>query len=103
MSESGTEKTKPPGGARTARARKRRPDLETLYTVNADGSRNFLHPADVHGKWQVRKNIVWALLLAIYALLPWITIKGAPAVHIDIPGRVAHLFGFVFTSQDFYL
>ncbi len=103
MNETGMENRKPAGGTRTGRPRARRPDLETLYTINEDGSRNFLHPADVHGKWQVRKNIVWALLLAFYVLLPWITIQGAPAVHIDIPGRVAHLFGFVFTSQDFYL
>ncbi len=33
-----------------------RPDLDTLYTVNADGSRNFLHPADVRGRWQRRRK-----------------------------------------------
>jgi cytochrome c oxidase accessory protein FixG len=81
----------------------RRPDLETVFTINADGSRNFLHPADVKGRWQVRKNAVWTLLLLIYVAIPWITIEGRPAVHLDIPGRNAFLFGHTFTNQDFYL
>ncbi|GJM44352.1 MAG: cytochrome c oxidase accessory protein CcoG [Gemmatimonadota bacterium] len=83
--------------------RARRPNLDTVYTINDDGSRNFLHPADVHGRWQVRKNIIWGILLAIYVGTPWILIGGRPAVHIDIPGRNAFLFGHTFTNQDFYL
>ena len=59
---------------------KRRPDLDTVYSINTDGSRNHLHPADVSGRWQVRLKIVWAALIAIYVALPWITIGGHPAV-----------------------
>jgi len=90
-------------GAAGATSRRRRPELDTLYTVNADGSRNFLHPADVRGRWQRRKNLLTALLIGVYAGLPWLTIGGRPAVLIDLPGRVAHLFGLTFTNQDFYL
>ena len=72
---------------------KRRPDLDTVYTINSDGSRNFMHPADVRGVWQTRKNIVYSVLMVIYLVLPWIEIGGHPAVHLDIPGRAAHLFG----------
>ncbi|NNF08520.1 MAG: cytochrome c oxidase accessory protein CcoG [Candidatus Eisenbacteria bacterium] len=79
------------------------PEKDTVYTINPDGSRNFLHPADVKGRWQIRKNVFWTILIGVYLLLPLITIKGAPAVHIDIPGRAATLFGFTFTNQDFYL
>ena len=82
---------------------KRRPDLDSVYTINSDGSRNFMHPADVRGAWQTRKNIVYSVLMVIYLVLPWIEIGGHPAVHIDIPGRAAHLFGATFTSQDFHL
>lgn len=84
-------------------SRGRRPDLDTVYTINPDGSRNFLHPADVRGRWQVRKNLVWAVLMVIYLLLPFLSIGGKPAVLFDIPGRSAHLFGAVFTNQDFHL
>jgi cytochrome c oxidase accessory protein FixG len=82
---------------------KRRPDLDTVYTINTDGSRNFLHPADVKGRWQVRLDIVWAVLILIYVGLPWIEVGGHPAIHIDLPGRAAHIFGQGFSNQDFYL
>ncbi|MFN8179338.1 MAG: cytochrome c oxidase accessory protein CcoG [bacterium] len=86
-----------------ARPKARRPDLDTVFTINADGSRNFLHPADVHGRFQTLKSLVWAVLLLIYVGLPWLPLGGHPAVQIDLPGRSAHLFGMTFTNQDFYL
>jgi cytochrome c oxidase accessory protein FixG len=85
------------------RSKARRPDLDTVYTINADGSRNFLHPADVRGPWQRRKHVVWAALIAIYIALPWIPVGGHPAIHVDLRSRSAHLFGSTFTNQDFYL
>jgi len=88
---------------RVRRAEVRWPDKDTMYTVNPDGSRNFLHPADVKGRWQVRKNLAWTVLIFVYVALPWIKIGGRPAVHIDLPGRNAFLFGQTFTNQDFYL
>ncbi len=87
----------------TGRRSKRRPDLDTVYTINADGSRNFLHPADVKGRWQVLKNVIWTILIIVYAGLPWIQHNGRQAFHIDLPGRNAYLFGQTFTNQDFYL
>ncbi|MEZ4386404.1 MAG: cytochrome c oxidase accessory protein CcoG [Candidatus Krumholzibacteriia bacterium] len=81
----------------------RKPDLDTMYTINSDGSRNFLHPADVQGRWQVRKNVIWSILLVIYLGLPFVKIGGHPAVLFDIGQRAAHLFGGTFTNQDFYL
>ncbi len=97
--------TAPPTAPRKGRERPkaRRPDLDTMFTINADGSRNFLHPADVRGRFQRRKNVVFAILLLIYVGLPWVTIGGHPAVHLDLPGRNAFLFGATFTNQDFYL
>ncbi len=77
--------------------------MDTVFTINDDGSRNFLHPADVSGRWQVWKNVTLTLLLAIYLLMPLIQIGGRPLVHIDLPGRAAHLFGSTFTNQDFHL
>jgi len=81
----------------------RKPDLDTMYTINSDGSRNFLHPADVKGRWQVRKNVIWSVLLVIYLGLPFVKIGGHPAVHVDIARRSAYLFGNTFTNQDFHL
>ena len=93
------------GSAQASRRRRniRTPDLDTVYSINEDGSRNFLHPADVSGRWQVLKNLVWLVLILVYVALPWLQIGGHPAVAIDLPGRHAYLFGMSFTNQDFYL
>lgn len=82
---------------------RRQPNLETLYSINPDGSRNLLQPADVRGRWHTRKNIVFAVLIAIYVVVPWINIGGAPALRFDVPRRTAYIAGQTFTSQDFYL
>ncbi len=87
------------GGA----SRKRRPDLDTVYSINTDGSRNVIHPADVRGRWQVLKSLVFPLLIMIYALMPWIRMGNHPLIHVDLQGRAAYLFGLTFTNQDFYL
>ena len=89
--------------ATKVRGGKRRPDLDSLYCLNADGSRNTIHTADVRGRYQVRKKIVWALLIALYLVLPWIEVGGRPAILIDIPERNFFLFGMSFNAQDFYL
>jgi cytochrome c oxidase accessory protein FixG len=81
----------------------RRPDLDSVFTINEDGSRNFLHPADVKGRWQTRKSVIFAFLVVFYIALPWVLIGGRPAVWIDIPHRSAFFFGLAFTNQDFYL
>jgi cytochrome c oxidase accessory protein FixG len=95
--------TSPPSRSPRRRAAHRLPDLDTVYTINPDGSRNFLHPADVRGRFQGRKNLVFAVLIAIYVIVPWIEVGGHPLVSIDLPGRAAYLAGQTFTNQDFYL
>ena len=57
----------------------RQPNLDSVTTINEDGSRYFLHPADVSGKWMNRRRVIAVLLLAIYILLPWIPINGIRA------------------------
>ncbi len=85
------------------RGTKRRPDLDTVFTINQDGSRNFLHPADVKGRWQVRKNLIFGFLIGAYLVMPWIQMGGRPMIHFDLPGRAAYLFGATFSNQDFHL
>ena len=81
----------------------RRPDLNTVYTINEDGSRNFLQVADVRGRWQRWKKSSYWFLNLVFVALPLIEIGGKPALLFDIPGRSAHIFGGTFTNQDFHL
>jgi cytochrome c oxidase accessory protein FixG len=81
----------------------RRPDVDTLFSVNADGSRNAIHPADVRGRFQRQKHALWLVLIAIYLAVPWLRIGGRPVLLIDLPARHFFLLGQTFNAQDFWL
>ena len=80
-----------------------RPSLDSVTTINDDGSRHFLHPADTRGRWTTARRVVAAVLIAVYVLLPWIPIGGYPAVFLDIAERRFHLFGWTIASQEMWL
>ena len=99
-SDSGTV---PRPTVKTAVGRARRPDLDTLFSINEDGSRNAIQPADCSGRFQQRKQALWYVLIGVYLLMPWVRIDGYPAILIDIARRHFHLFGHTFNAQDFWL
>lgn len=93
---------RPPSPKPAAPAR-HAPSREAVTTINEDGSRYFLYPADVHGwftRWRRHTGLV---LIAIYLLLPWIRIGGHPAVFLDIAEGRFHFFGYTLASQDTWL
>lgn len=79
------------------------PNRESLNTINKDGSRKFLHPADVDGTFTHWRRIFALILIGIYVGLPWIPINGNPAVFLDVINRRFHLFGLTFAAQDLWL
>jgi cytochrome c oxidase accessory protein FixG len=81
----------------------KQPNLVSVTTINADGSRYFLHPSDVRGRWNLLRRLVGVLLIAVYVLLPWIPINGAPAVFLDVENRMFHLFGLTLVPQDLWV
>jgi polyferredoxin len=72
-------------------------------SLYADGRRNHVHPADVHGRYTRARSVVFFVLIGVYVLLPWIQIGGAPAVFLDIAARRFYLFGLSFNAQDTWL
>jgi len=81
----------------------RRPDVDTLFSINPDGSRNAVHPADVHGRFQWRKNLLWVGLIGLYLAVPWLRIGERPVLMFDLPNRHFYLLGLTFNAQDFWL
>ncbi|MBE2283966.1 MAG: cytochrome c oxidase accessory protein CcoG [Prosthecobacter sp.] len=79
------------------------PTLESLSTINADGSRKFVHPADVRGPFTFWRRVVALVLLAIYVGLPWIPVNGFPAVFLDVQERRFHFFGLTLATQDLWI
>lgn len=79
------------------------PNLDTLSTINKDGSKYNIHPADVKGSFTTRRRLTAWLLILIYIALPWIQVNGYPAVFIDLEQRRFHLFGLTLLTQDFWV
>lgn len=72
-------------------------------SLHSDGSRNFVHPADVTGRFDRVRRVTFALLMALLAILPWVEVGGHPAVFFDFPRRQFFLFGSTFNAQDAWL
>jgi len=72
-------------------------------SLGIDGKRKRPYPADVSGRFTRARRLVHAALVAIWALLPWIRIKGHPAVFLDVSRRSFFLFGATFNAQDVWL
>ncbi|HEY3444769.1 MAG TPA: cytochrome c oxidase accessory protein CcoG [Myxococcales bacterium] len=70
------------------------PSLETLSSIGPGGARNFLHPAKARGRFTRARTIVFAVLIALLVVLPFITINGRPGVWLDMAGRSFHFLGF---------
>jgi len=79
------------------------PTLDSVTTINADGSRYFLHPADARGPFTLLRRFTGVILLAVYVLLPWIPINGHPAVFLDLGHQRFHFFGVTFAVQEVWL
>ena len=63
------------------------PSLDSVSTIRDDGSRQYLFPADVTGRFTRARAGAALVLIAIYLLLPWIKIGGYPAVFLDVATR----------------
>lgn len=79
------------------------PTLESLSSINADGSRKFIHPSDVRGPFTLWRRVSAFALMAIYAALPWIPVNGFPAVFLDVQERRFHFFGLTLATQDLWI
>ena len=72
-------------------------------SLRADGTRETVITADVHGRFTVARNVAFVFLIALWAVLPWVKVKGNPAIFLDIDHRRFFLFGATFNAQDTWL
>jgi len=76
------------------------PGQRVLATLNQDGSRHWITPRLSIGRfWHARRVVAYALI-AVFAVLPYITINGHPAMLLDIVNRRFYLFGATFMATD---
>lgn len=79
------------------------PVIQETGSLRRDGSRAWVHPADVKGRFTSIRRVIFALLILVYIVMPWIDIGGHPAVFLDIAHRKFFLFGLTFNAQDAWL
>lgn len=79
------------------------PGLDAVTTIGRDGSRVFVYPADVSGRWAKWRRIAGVWLIALYVALPWIPINGHPALFLDVELRRFHVFGLTLVAQDLWV
>ncbi|MEM0967222.1 MAG: cytochrome c oxidase accessory protein CcoG [Verrucomicrobiota bacterium] len=82
---------------------RQRPTRDSVTTIAQDGSRNFLHPADVRGVFTFWRRFSAIFLILIYVSLPWIPVNGFPAVFLDLAERRFHLFGLTLAAEDLWI
>jgi cytochrome c oxidase accessory protein FixG len=76
------------------------PEEHVLSTLNQDGSRRWVRPRIVHGKWWKRRAVVaWSLIL-LFNVLPWITIAGKPLFRLDVVAREFTFFTVSFRPTE---
>jgi cytochrome c oxidase accessory protein FixG len=80
-----------------------RPSLDSVTTINEDGSRRFVHATSVRGRFARWRAMLAVVLTTIYVALPWIRINGNPALFLDVAHRQFHYFGLTFVSQDIWI
>lgn len=71
-----------------------------LSTLNPDGSRRWLRPRPSRGRFWRARRVVAYVLIALFALIPYVKVGGRPVVQLDITHRVFSLFGGVFYPTD---
>ena len=82
---------------------KKIPNLDSVTTINEDGSRYIIHPSDVQGRFTLLRRITAVILLLIYILLPWIQVNGSPAVFLNLAERQFHIFGITLLATDLWV
>lgn len=79
------------------------PDGRVLPTLEADGSRRWLHPRLSVGRtWKARRAVAY-LLIAVFTGLPFMEVGGKPAVLLDVSAREFTLLGYTFLPRDTFL
>jgi cytochrome c oxidase accessory protein FixG len=69
-------------------------------TWREDGARRWMYPRPSRGFWLTARRSVAYMLIAVFTLLPYLQIRGKPAVLLDLPNREFTLFGWTFLPTD---
>jgi cytochrome c oxidase accessory protein FixG len=66
-------------------------------------NRQWVYPQYVTGRFQRIHRWTGRALMAFLVVVPWIPVRGHPAVRIDLPARQLYALGVLFTPSDGFL
>ncbi|HLB37401.1 MAG TPA: 4Fe-4S binding protein, partial [Gemmatimonadales bacterium] len=71
-----------------------------LPTLNQDGTRRWLRPKLSRGRFfRRRRGLAW-VLIALFALIPYLRLNGKPLILLDVVRRQFTMFGTTFLPTD---
>lgn len=68
-----------------------------------DGRHLRIVTADVQGRFTRARRWLFAFLVLLLLVLPFVKIRGAPGIWLDVPSRRFHILGLALGAQDTYL
>jgi cytochrome c oxidase accessory protein FixG len=71
-----------------------------LPTLNPDGTRRWLRPRLFPGRFFKRRRAVAWVLLALFTVIPYLSVNGRPLILLDVVHREFTLFGATFLPTD---
>lgn len=76
---------------------------DSVNTMDRSGKRKWVFPRKPKGRYTNYRTVVAVILLAIFFVLPFLTIGGNPVLLFNILDREFYIFGQPFYPQDFFI
>lgn len=76
---------------------------DSVNTMDRSGKRKWVYPRKPKGRYTDYRTIVAVILLAIFFILPFLTIGGNPVLLFNILDREFYILGQPFYPQDFFI
>ena len=76
---------------------------DRMPSVTEKGKRNWIYAWKPEGKWYNLRTFLSIFYLILFFSLPFIKIKGNPALQINIVEGKFSIFGMIFWPQDFFI
>ena len=71
-----------------------------ITSLDENGSRLNLQPAEVQGIYRTYRTYVEIFLIVVFLLTPWTTVKGIQTIYLNIPDREFYFFGTLFRAHN---
>lgn len=77
-----------------------RPKERVLSTLNKDGSRRWIRPRPMPGRFLTGRRVVAYALILVFTLIPFLRLNDRPLVLLDVATRHFTIFGINFLPTD---